>query len=231
MKRIISLIGLLVLTSGSITAQRIVERTITPDKGAEISLDFDFADSIDVQTWNKNEVYVKATVTINDNEDNDAFVLEVDDHGWYLEIASKIKDMDKLSRKGRTVIKKSSGDEVISRGRSVDLSLRFLVYTPESYDLEISTISGDILVRGRPGQLDLKTISGFIDLALPSRYQANIDMSTVTGSMYSGFTFDREKKDGMRHYGRRDYTASLNGGGTDLKLETISGDIFLREIK
>jgi len=56
-----------------ISAQRVVEENISLTKDQSIKLDFDFADNIIVKSWNKNEVYVKATVNINNNENNENF--------------------------------------------------------------------------------------------------------------------------------------------------------------
>ena len=43
------------------------------------SLKIQIADSIIIQTWNKNEVYVKASVNINENKDNEAYDTSFDE--------------------------------------------------------------------------------------------------------------------------------------------------------
>ena len=51
----------------NIQAQKIVEKTVTLSSGQEVNFDFQFADQIIIKTWNKNEAYVKAIVSINDD--------------------------------------------------------------------------------------------------------------------------------------------------------------------
>ena len=228
MKKLAAITVMIFLFSGSLAAQRVLEKTFKPEQDAKILMKFDFADSIRIETWKKNEVYVKVIVSINDNKDNEAFQLEFDDHGWYVEIESKINELDKLAKKNQRIVRQD-GQRITTRGHSVDLDLAFWVYLPEGQTLEAETISGDILMEGYPGEMKLKTISGFIDLSLPETYGADVKMSTISGGMYSNFDFDANGPDGLRSFGKRSMTSSLNSGGTSLKLETISGDIFLRK--
>jgi len=77
-------------------AQRIVEETLPLSKNQEVKLEFDFAEDIKISTWDKNEVYVKATVNINVGEDNDKFQFNTKKGSGFVRIESEIKDLDKL---------------------------------------------------------------------------------------------------------------------------------------
>ena len=68
-KWILLFLGLTFLNYG-IYAQRTVEKTAQVTSGKEIDIEFDFADDISVKTWDKNEVYIKASVNINENKNN-----------------------------------------------------------------------------------------------------------------------------------------------------------------
>ena len=57
-------------------AQKVAEDGQPVNGQRSLSLDFPFADDILIETWDKAEVYVKATVNINDNEDNDLFEIK-----------------------------------------------------------------------------------------------------------------------------------------------------------
>jgi len=108
--------------------------------------------------------------------------------------------------------------------------LTYKIYSIES-DTNIETISGDIDIKGIQARMDINTISGFIDVSLPADYNADLELSTITGGMYSDFEFDQEKSNGYHHYGRNELSKRLNNGGTRIFLETISGDIFIRKAK
>ena len=69
------------LCFGTIQAQQIIEKHIDFSGKESLSLKIQIADSINVQRWNKNEVYVKASININDNKDNDSYVTSFDETG------------------------------------------------------------------------------------------------------------------------------------------------------
>lgn len=69
------------LCFGSIQAQKIVEKHIDFSGKESLSLNIQIADSINLKTWNKNEVYIKASININENKDNEAYVTSFDEAG------------------------------------------------------------------------------------------------------------------------------------------------------
>jgi DUF4097 and DUF4098 domain-containing protein YvlB len=74
--------------------------------------------------------------------------------------------------------------------------------------------------------MNVKSISGYIDLAVPANRQADIDFSTISGTMYSNHELALNKQ----HSGvPSKIIEKLNDGGDPIKLETISGDIFFRK--
>lgn len=98
--------------------------------------------------------------------------------------------------------------------------------------LVVSTISGGISVvftdisKDKP--ISLAAIGGDVDVTLPARSPVDLEMSTVSGNMYSDFDLPSSNKD-MHRVGGGTIKAQLNGGGTSLKLRDISGNIYLRK--
>ena len=98
--------------------------------------------------------------------------------------------------------------------------------------LVVSTIGGGVDVvfvdisKDRP--ISISSIGGEIDVTLPAKAAVNLEMSTMSGGMYSDFDFPSDNKD-MRKVGGGSVRAQLNGGGTDLKLNSISGNIYIRK--
>jgi DUF4097 and DUF4098 domain-containing protein YvlB len=103
--------------------------------------------------------------------------------------------------------------------------------------LVLSTISGDVeislaaLPKDKP--LSFASISGEIDITIPAKAGVDLDMRTVTGSIYSDFEFpaDEKEKNMKKVAGGNTVKAQLNGGGTDLKINNVSGNIYLRKGK
>ncbi|HTI90034.1 MAG TPA: DUF4097 family beta strand repeat-containing protein [Puia sp.] len=98
--------------------------------------------------------------------------------------------------------------------------------------LVVSTISGGINVVFTEIQKDkpifLSAISGDVDVTLPAKSPVDLEMSTISGNMYSDFDLSATNKD-MHRVGGGNLKAQLNGGGTSLKLKNISGNIYLRK--
>lgn len=55
------------------SAQQKTEKHIGFAGKESVELNIQIADSIELRTWNRNEVYVSASVNINENKDNDAY--------------------------------------------------------------------------------------------------------------------------------------------------------------
>lgn len=98
--------------------------------------------------------------------------------------------------------------------------------------LVLSTIGGNIDVifaeplSGKP--CSISSVSGEVDVTLPSRTGADIDLQSVTGNIYSDFDFP-EKNQKVKQIGGNNVNHKLNGGGFGLNLVSISGSVYLRK--
>ena len=77
------------------------------------------------------------------------------------------------------------------------------------------------------GDLDFNTVSGDITLWLPADFSADVDFSSLSGDFDTDFDMDVTSKDERRWIGSR-IEGSIGGGGRDLKINTVSGDVELR---
>jgi hypothetical protein len=194
----------------SAQAQQIIEKHIDFSGKDLLSLKIQIADSINVETWNKNEVYVKASVNINDNKDNEAYITSFDDEGKTVSVKANFKDN---YFKG----KKNCCNET---------DIYWQIFMPEKTKFSVETINANITITGQTREMNVKSISGYIDLTEPSTRQANIDFSTISGRMYSNHAITLTKG----HSGiPLKINEKLNNGGDPIRLETISGDIFFRK--
>jgi lia operon protein LiaG len=96
----------------------------------------------------------------------------------------------------------------------------------------VSTISGDVDVvfteLNKDKSLSLASVSGEIDITLPAKIGVNVEMRTISGSIYTDFELPAEKGT-LRKIASGSIKAPLNGGGVDLKLTNVSGNIYLRK--
>jgi hypothetical protein len=198
------------LCFATIQAQQVIEKHIDFSGKESISLKIQIADSIILQTWNKNEVYIKASVNINENKDNDAYITSFDATGNTVAVKANFKD-NYFKGKNNCCNK---------------TDIYWQVFIPEKTKFSVETINANVIITGQTREVNVKSISGYIDLTEPAAKKADLDFSTVSGRMYSNHELALNK---MHSGNPLKISEKLNNGGDPIKLETISGDIFFRK--
>ncbi|MGC1391078.1 MAG: hypothetical protein WA816_08570 [Bacteroidales bacterium] len=193
-----------------IQAQQIIEKHMDFAGKESLSMKIQIADSINVQTWNKNEVYIKASVNVNENKDNEAYITSFDDSGKTIFVKANFKDN---YFKG----KKNCCNQT---------DIYWQIYVPEKTKFSVETINANVTITGQTTEMNIKSISGYIDLTEPAGKHADIDFSTISGRMYSNHELALNK---ARTGIPLKINEKLNNGGDPIKLETISGDIYFRK--
>jgi VWFA-related protein len=112
---------------------------------------------------------------------------------------------------------RASGRAAAATAR-VDLMLRI----PERSRTEINTLNGEVLVRGLPATLAVKTAAGDISAELPSNADADVRAQTVTGSIDSTLPTV-----GPTGTSERDFHATLGAGGRAVTIRSQRGSITL----
>ena len=210
----ITVILILCMFSCFTHAQKIVEKHIAFAQNQSIKLDIQIADSIRIITWNKTEVYAKASVNINDNKDNDIYLTDFDEQGNTIEVNAKFDDTKKVGY--------NDSCHCCCNYKS---KIYWDIYVPEQSAFSVETINGDIIIEGNTKAVKAHSISGFIDLSFAASRKADLKMSTISGTIYTDLAMNSNSK----RDGGNSVDAEYNGGGEDVELETISGDIFLRK--
>ena len=102
----------------------------------------------------------------------------------------------------------------------------------------ISSLSGDIeIIFSKVSQLSpfsIKAISGDIDLSLPPATPADLELSSISGAIYTDFDLKTAKSDetDLKHVGGKSKVqAKINGGGVKMRVSAISGNIYFRKKK
>jgi hypothetical protein len=214
------------IISLNMQAQKTFTQNVNAKKAEKVTLDVQFADDITIETWSKSEVYVEAIVNIDDNKHNDNFKFELNEIGDEIIIEAEIEDMDKLGEE--TKVRHKDGDTYIYNSRTVDLDITFKVKVPKDIAVSLKTINGNIESKNIENELALKTISGDIDISMDSKKSFNLTMKTISGDMFTDFEFENEEKRKFVYVGSSIDT-EINGGGTPIELNTISGNIYFRK--
>ncbi|MFC1492685.1 hypothetical protein ACFL6O_01895 [candidate division KSB1 bacterium] len=117
-------------------------------------------------------------------------------------------------------------------------------------EIEVKTLNGDIEVRDAESAVDLystngdivinfsafsfsnevilRTLNSAIDLTLPADAKATLFMKT-NDEIYADEEFTLERSGGRGRYSRSTKEYNLNGGGVEISLSSLNGNIYIRK--
>lgn len=213
MKRILILLPFWVSLALHTPAQKVIQKTFDA-AGKTVEMKFDFADTIEVEAWNNTTIALQVSADIDNNRFNDDYTLNVDEHAGSIKLLELVDFKDVQKKKGNHY--------------NIEKKIIYKLKVPQNLHFSLKTISGQVVLKGTTGPMDINSISGFIDYSVPVACKAKIKLSTVTGNVYSNLKFDAKQEKEISWIGtKRDLT--LNGGGPEVAMQTVSGDIFLRK--
>ena len=235
MKTLLLAFVLLPLLAPTARAQRVLEEKATLSAGQRLSLHLKQATSIRLHAGSGREAVVRTTATINGGQLNDALLLKTERTAAGLTVTSALDEQ--LTRAsswgGNCPDGATNWGGSWQNGRqtgAVCLKVEVDVTVPAGVAVQVSTISGDVEATGLTGPLDLKSISGFVDVTWPPRVGAEVAFKTISGEVYTDqdVAFVNRKDNPIVGYQLR---GTLGGGGPSLRLESISGNVFFRKPK
>ncbi|MGD8427547.1 MAG: DUF4097 family beta strand repeat-containing protein [Balneolaceae bacterium] len=113
-------------------------------------------------------------------------------------------------------------------------------------DVNLQNITGPVIASSTSGDVDItfsnvstanptsiSLVSGYVDVTMPESTKADLKLSSVSGEIYTdmNIAIKGDKDNMMRLGGGREIEGTLNGGGVEIGLKSISGDIYLRKAK
>ena len=144
----------------------------------------------------------------------------------------------------------SSGDITIS-----NVSGEIEVNTREG-DISLNNISGEVVAHSIDGEILIifkempeegpmafSTIDGDIDVTFPAKTKATISAKNVDGEIYTDFDMDikhvnqfgadghRGWKNGFTGMFGNTITGDIRGGGANIRISTVDGNIYIRKSK
>ena len=111
-------------------------------------------------------------------------------------------------------------------------NIRYELKVPRNINLDVESISGNIELVGLTGPVRAKTISGYVDLSWPAGNSADINIKTISGEAFTNLDNlkFRNKKPNIPIVGYK-LRGSIGTGGPEVSLESVSGNVYLREAK
>ncbi|HET6558923.1 MAG TPA: DUF4097 family beta strand repeat-containing protein [Prolixibacteraceae bacterium] len=213
MKQLLLLLPFLLGVTLAGHSQKLIQKNLDV-QGKKVAMKFSFADSIIIEAWDQNTIDLKVSADIDNNKYNDYYTLKERNEAGTLYLDEDI-DFKSLEKK-------------LGKHMNIDMNIIYRLRVPANLEFDLNTISGQVEVKGALGKMDINSISGFIDYSIPATLKAKIDLSTISGNVYSDVQFEDKAEKDMTPVGTK-RKLTLNGGNVPIALKTISGDIYLRK--
>lgn len=92
----------------------------------------------------------------------------------------------------------------------------------------VGNISIDFYTVNQTSPITVSSSVSEIDITLPSKTKANLDMKT-NGTVYTNFDLKVPSKDGQKNISNKKIVGTINNGGVKIKLKSSIGNIYLRK--
>ncbi len=207
---------------------------------------FDYPELIRVSTWDKNEISIQGTVSINGGESDDAFELISSADGNAVNIRNEIHNLKSLpqritiTRDGQKIVFKSKADykkyadqngrdyNMMSCGVDMDIFLEIKV--PRSVETRVESVYGMVEVREFTGPLTVEATYGGVDAALAERSTGELIAETNYGHIYTNLEL-KFSLDNVQEKDFHTYVSAKPGSGPRYSFESKYGNVYLRKPK
>ncbi len=228
-------------------AQTPINKSIPIKAGQSVDFKFDYPEMIRLTTWDKNEISIQGTVSINDGENDEAFVLDVGSNGNSLDVRGRIKNMEDLPQRITIVrdgvktvfqnesewrkFKKESGKgnfQMMNKGVDMDIILEIKV--PTGMKVSMVSVYGMVEVKDFKGPLSVEATYGGVDAALTESATGELVAETNYGHIYTDLNikFDNDK---FRDEDFHMVVSAKPGSGPSYRFESPYGNVYLRRTR
>ena len=235
----------LVLLTLSSFAQTAINKSIPVSTGQKISMHFDYPELVKVSTWDKNEISIQGSVSINSGENDDAFVLETSTSGNIISIESRINGIKSLPQRitvnegGQKIVFKTKADyrkycdvngkNFNSMSTGVDMDIILEIKVPQNVETRIESVYGMVEIKQFAGPLVVEATYGGVDAALQEKSTGEVEAETNYGQIYTNLDV-KFSNDNIQEKDFHTYVSAKPGKGPRYSFESKYGNVYLRKL-
>ncbi|HEY9044259.1 MAG TPA: hypothetical protein VIN08_00100 [Ohtaekwangia sp.] len=226
-------------------AQTPVNKSITVQPGQKIAMRFDYPNLIRVSTWDKNEISIQGSASINSGENDDAFKLETSTEGNTISIRNEIVNMKGIPHRftiydgAQKIIFKSQeemhkyqnekGHGKFDRMTSgIDMDIYLDIKVPRNMDTRIESVYGIVEIKTFTGPLTVSSTYGAVDAALTESTTGELIAETNYGDIYTNLNI-KFGGEPSRQEDFHTYVSAKPGNGPRYSFESKYGNVYLRK--
>ncbi len=233
---------LMTLLTGALAAQTPVNKVYSVSAGQKISLRFDYPELVRISTWDKNEISITGTISINGGENDDAFELFQSTSGNSIYIENKIRNLkdlpqritvtrggERLTFKSKADYKKycdETGHDFNVKSWGVDMDIVLEVKVPRNMETNLECVYGIAEVKNFLGPLTVEATYGGVDASVQEKTTGELVAETSFGQIYT----DLELKFSGSDF--KDFHTQISakpGSGPRYSFESKYGNVYLRK--
>ena len=235
---------LLLLTLSSL-AQTAINKSIPVSADQKINMHFDYPELVRVSTWDKNEISIQGSVSINGGENDDAFVLETSTSGNIVSIESRINGLKSLpqcitvNQGGQKIVFKTKADyrkycdangkNFNSMSTGVDMDIILEIKVPQNVETRVESVYGMVEIKQFSGPLIVEATYGGVDAALQEKSTGEVTAETNFGQIYTNLDV-KFRADNIREEDFHTYVSAKPGNGPRYSFESKYGNVYLRKL-
>ncbi len=245
MKNLMTIISLAFLCL-QLHAQTPINKSIPTSSVSSIEMNFDYPELIKISSWDKNEVSITGTVSINGGENDDAFKLTTITSGNVLTIKGEVPDIKDLPHRITAVkggnkmtfknkaefdkYKKENGGnfEMTNWGNDIEITLEIKI--PKNIQANIKSVYGVVELKGLNQSMPLiaKSTYGGVDAALNTNSIGEVFASSDYGEIYSNLGL-KFSSDGLKQGDFHKEIIARPGKGAKYTFESKYGNVYMRK--
>jgi len=232
----------LMLFTGVAMAQTPVNKSYPVTPGQKISFRFDYPELIKISTWDKNEIAITGSVSINGGEHDEAFEIEQSTSDKTLYIENRIKNLkslpkritvvrgtERLTFKSEADYKKyceETGSSFNVKSWGVDMDIVLEIKVPRNMETKLVCVYGLAEVKNFFGPLVVEATYGGVDVTVQEKTTGELFAETGYGQIYSNLDL---KFSGSEFKDFHTQVAAKPGSGPRYSFESKYGNVYLRK--
>jgi hypothetical protein len=226
-------------------AQTAINKSVAIQPGQKIVMHFDYPELVRVSTWDKNEISIQGTASINNGENDDAFILEASTQGNTVTIRNQIVNLKGLPQRytikdgSQTITFKSKEElhkyqEQNGKGKfdmmstGVDMDIQLEIKVPRNFETRIESVYGTVEIKEFTGPLAVTSTYGAVDAALSEKATGELSAETNYGEIYTNLETKFGGAPGKQE-NFHTYVSAKPGNGPRYSFESKYGNVYLRK--
>ncbi len=226
-------------------SQTPINKAIPVQSTQRVVMHFDYPEIIRVSTWDKNEISIQGSISINGGENDDAFEIISSTSGSVISIKNEIKNLRGLPQRitihdgAQKIVFRNEGEfkkykqehgvtHYNRTSHGVDMDIFLEIKVPKGFETRVESVYGIVEVKDFNGPLTVDATYGGVDASLSEKATGEITAETNHGEIYSNLDvkfIGESARQGDFHT----YVSAKPGNGPRYNFDSKFGNVYLRK--